>query len=142
MSPSVRDQGRELRVADFIREELAQIIHTEMRDPRVGLVSITDTRVSRDLSYADIYVTSLDADDETKRAELIAVLNKAAGFLRTSIAQRHSMRTTPLLRFHHDDLVESGPRLEALIDKAVATDRSRANERNDPQDCDGGADGT
>ena len=122
-----RNQGRELRVADFIRETLADIIRAEMRDPRVGMVSVTDARVSRDLGYADVYVTSLEADDEPSREGLLDVLNGAAGYLRSALAKRHGMRTTPRLRFHHDDLIESGPRLEALISKAVADDRRSAS---------------
>ena len=113
------------RVADFIRSELADIVQNQMRDPRVSLLSITDARVSRDLGVADIYVSSLNARDDRERAELLAVLNGAAGFLRSAVASRHSMRTTPRLRFHYDQLIEGGPRLEALIDRAVEADGER-----------------
>ncbi len=113
------------RVADFIRSELADIVQNQMRDPRVSLLSITDARVSRDLGVADIYVSSLNARDDRERAELLAVLNGAAGFLRSAVAGRHSMRTTPRLRFHYDQLIEGGPRLEALIDRAVEADGER-----------------
>lgn len=113
------------RVADFIRSELADIVQNQMRDPRVSLLSITDARVSRDLGVADIYVSSLNARDERERAELVAVLNGAAGFLRSAVAGRHAMRTTPRLRFHYDQLIEGGPRLEALIDRAVEADGER-----------------
>ncbi len=122
--------GRDLRVADFIRDELSAIIQREMRDPRVGMVSVNEVKVSRDLSYADVYVSSLDADTEASRAELIEVLNKAAGFFRSELAKRHSMRTTPRLRIHYDRLMEEGPRLEALIVKAVESDR-RGGEAED-----------
>ena len=98
MAGSHRDYGRELRVADFIREELANIIRTQMRDPRVSLVSITDAKVSRDLSYADVYVSSLDADDDAGKKQLIKVLKGAAGFLRSAVAQRHTMRTKYLVK--------------------------------------------
>ncbi|MCY3810358.1 MAG: 30S ribosome-binding factor RbfA [Gammaproteobacteria bacterium] len=110
------------RVADFIRSELADIVQNQMRDPRVSLLSITDTRVSRDLGVADVYVTSLNAREARQRTELLAVLNGAAGFLRSALAGRHTMRTTPRLRFHYDELIEGGPRLEALIDRAVQAD--------------------
>ena len=110
------------RVADFIRGELADIVQNQMRDPRVAMLSVTDARVSRDLGVADIYVSSLDAAGAEERAALVAVLNGAAGFLRTAVAQRHSMRTTPKLRFHYDELIERGPHLEALIDRAVRAD--------------------
>ena len=111
------------RVADFIRSELADIVRTQMRDPRASLVSVTDARVSRDLGVADVYIASLDAQDPAARGALVDVLNGAAGFLRSALSQRHSMRTTPRLRFHYDELIDDGPRLEALIDKARQADR-------------------
>lgn len=133
------ESGRDLRVGDFIRDELAAIIQREMRDPRVGLVSVNEVKVSRDLSYADVYVSSLDAPDKAARAELIQVLGKAAGFFRSTLAKRHRMRTTPALRFHYDTVVESGPRLEALIERAVAADRKETNP-DDAQDRDSAED--
>lgn len=131
------ESGRDLRVGDFIRDELAAIIQREMRDPRVGLVSVNEVKVSRDLSYADVYVSSLDAPDKAARAELIDVLGKAAGFFRSTLAKRHRMRTTPALRFHYDTVVESGPRLEALIERAVAADR-KGSESDDDAEPDAG----
>lgn len=115
--------SRDLKVADFIRDETAKIMQFEMRDPRVGtFVSVNDVRVSKDLSYADIYVSSLQAADQAAKDELISVLNGAAGFFRSTLAKRHSMRTTPRPRFHYDELIESGPRLEKLIADAVGDD--------------------
>ena len=125
--------SRDLKVADFIRDEVARIVQFEMRDPRVGgFVSINDVKVSKDLGFADIYVSSLNATSKEERQELIAVLNKAAGFFRSTLAKRHSMRTTPKPRFHYDELVEGGPRLEALIDKVVASDQ--ANQQAEDED--------
>lgn len=121
------ESGRDLRVGDFIRDELAAIIQRDMRDPRVGMVSVNEVRVSRDLSHADVYVSSLQAGDEASRSALLEVLNRASGFLRSALAKRHRMRTTPALRFHYDTLVEEGPRLEALIEKAVEQDRAAAS---------------
>ncbi len=121
----MREFGRDLRVADFVRDELASIIHLGMRDPRVGMVSVNEVTVSKDLSYADIYVSSIDTDSQDKRDELICVLNKASGFFRSELAKRHSMRTTPKPRFHYDEIVESGPRLEKLIEAAVQEDEDR-----------------
>jgi ribosome-binding factor A len=121
----VREFGRDLRVADFIRDELAQIMQRHMRDPRVGIVSVNEVTVSKDLSYADIYVSSVDAPTDAERETLIAVLNKAAGFFRSELAKRHSMRHTPKPRFHYDEVVERGPALEALIASAVNEDENR-----------------
>ena len=112
--------SRDLKVADFVRDEVAQILQFEMRDPRVGsFVSVNDVKVSKDLSFADIYVSSLQATDDAAKTELIDVLNGAAGYFRSSLAKRHNMRTTPKPRFHYDQLVEDAPRLEELIDKAM-----------------------
>ena len=128
--------SRDLKVADFIRDEVARIVQLEMRDPRVGgFVSVNDVKVSKDLSFADIYVSSLNATNKEEREELIQVLNKASGFFRSTLAKRHSMRTTPKPRFHYDELVEGGPRLEALIEKVVADDK----ENQDKMDDDGAA---
>ncbi len=124
--------SRDLKVADFVRDEVARILQFEMRDPRVGsFVSVNDVKVSKDLSYAEIYVSSLQATTEQERVELIAVLNKAAGFFRSSLAKRHTMRTTPAPRFHYDELVESGPRLEKLISDAVSKDKQNPGYEGD-----------
>ncbi len=120
----MREFGRDLRVADMVREELASIIQRQMRDPRIGTVSVNDVRVSKDLSFADVYVSSLDTPDAAEQADLVAILNRAAGFFRSELAKRHSMRTTPKPRFHYDISVERGPRLERLITDALAADRS------------------
>jgi len=123
----MKEFGRELRVADFLRDELAQIIGHEMRDPRVDLVTIAEVRVTRDLGYADVYVSSVRATEADQRDELVAALNGAAGYLRTAIAKRSTMRTTPRLRFHYDEVARRGAELDALIERAVQADR-RAHE--------------
>ena len=114
------------RVADFIRAELADIVRNKMRDPRIVGIAVNQARVSRDLSYADVYVSSLDAESGDAKRELVAALNHAAGFLRSAVAQRHTLRTTPRLRFHYDDLVDEGPRLDALIDHALRSDAAHS----------------
>jgi ribosome-binding factor A len=129
----MRDSGRDLRVADFIRDEIASIIQREMRDPRIGMVNVNEVRVSRDLSYADVYVSSLDAETAATRDALIDVLNKASGYFRSELAKRHKMRTTPKPRFHYDELMESGPRLDSLIEKAVRADAARAQSQASAQ---------
>jgi len=114
--------SRDLKVADFIRDEVARIIAFEMRDPRVGsFVSVNDVKVSKDLSYAEIYVSSLQVNDAAEQEALIKVLNGAAGFFRSTLAKRHKMRTTPKPRFHYDLLVAEGPRIEKLIGTAMAS---------------------
>lgn len=118
----MREHGRDLRVGDFIRDELASIIQREMRDPRVGMVSVNEARVSKDLSWVEVYVSSFETKTPEERAELVEVLNRASGYFRSELAKRHSMRTTPKPRFHYDESVERGPRLESLIESAIAAD--------------------
>lgn len=119
MRASIRNPERDLRLADFIRDELARALVSDVRDPRIGMTSVTDVRVNRDMSRADVYVSSLSARSESEREAVVAALDHAAGFLRSKVAQRGNLRTTPRFRFHYDDLVESGSRIEALIDRAV-----------------------
>ncbi len=118
----VKERSRDLRVADFVRDELSKIMQREMRDPRIGMVSINEVKVSRDLAFADVYVSSIDASDTDSQQELVTVLNKASGYFRSALAKRHSMRTTPKPRFHFDEVADRAPRLDALISKAVAAD--------------------
>jgi ribosome-binding factor A len=125
----MRSFGRDLRVADFIRDELARIVQFEMRDPRIPMLSVNDARVSKDLSWVDVYVSSFETQTESERDELIRVLNEASGYFRSELAKRHSMRTTPKPRFHYDETVERGPQLEALIERAVKAD-AEVHERD------------
>jgi len=107
-----------------------------MRDPRVGMVMVNEVSVSRDLSWADVYITSIDAKTPEERAQLISILNNAAGYFRTELAKRHSMRTTPKPRFHYDESVERGPRLEALIDSALEADSGAADSADSADNAD------
>lgn len=125
--------SRDLKVADFIRDEVARIIAFEMRDPRVGsFVSVNDVKVSKDLSYAEIYVSSLQVNDSAEQEALIKVLNGAAGFFRSTLAKRHKMRTTPKPRFHYDLLVAEGPRIEKLIGTAMASVPANDSDEEEP----------
>jgi ribosome-binding factor A len=133
----VHERGRDLRVGDFIRDEIASIIQREMRDPRVGMVVVNDVHVSRDLSWADVYVTSIEARTQEEREALLKVLNNASGYFRSELAKRHSMRTTPKPRFHYDESVERGPRLEALIGSALEDDARQHAANENPSDAEG-----
>lgn len=119
-----RDFSRSRRVGEQIRQELAELIRMEVRDPRVGSVTVSEVSVSRDLGYADILVTQLGAEAQAS-LETVEVLNHAAGFLRHQLATRLRLRTVPALRFHYDDSFDRGARVGRLIDDARAEDQSR-----------------
>jgi ribosome-binding factor A len=127
----MRPFARELRVADHLRERLADIIRTEMRDPRVRMISINDVRVSRDLSTADVYFSALGVDSTEEQRALEDVLNHAAGFLRTALSRENTLRTMPRPRFHFDRVWAEGGRMDALIQRAVSEDLS--HHRGDEQ---------
>lgn len=123
-----KDFARTDRVADFLRKELASTIQFNMRDPRLGMVSITDVEVTRDLSFAKVFVTFVGPESDAEIKESVDVLNRASGFLRTQISKSHRMRTTPRLSFHFDKSVVRGSYLSDLIDRAVADDQSEDEE--------------
>ena len=128
------------RVADQIQRELATLVQLEVKDPRVGMVSITGVDVSKDLAYAKIFITVLntlsddgEVNDSTLSApgeldkleieENLKALKKASGFLRTMLAKRLRIRSVPKLEFHYDGSIERGQQLSSLIDDALAADR-------------------
>ncbi|XOV85956.1 MAG: 30S ribosome-binding factor RbfA [Pseudomonadota bacterium] len=115
-----REFSRGRRIGDLIQQEIARLIQQEIQDPRIGLVTVTEVKVSRDLAYADIYFTMIGADNPGV-AE--ATLDHAAGFLRSQLAKMLSTRTTPRLRFHYDTSIETGDRLARAIDAALESDR-------------------
>ena len=125
-----REFSRRERVGDYLQRELAGLIQRELRDPRLGMVSITAVRVSRDMAHAQVFVTLLEGDSEEQARPGVDVLNGAAGFLRSALARDASMRTVPRLRFRFDSSVARARDLEALIVRAKAADaRYRAGER-------------
>jgi ribosome-binding factor A len=110
---------RSARIADQIQRELAEIVRTELRDPRVGtLVTLTGVELSRDQSHAKVFFTVLGAQSDVEH--VLEGLRRAAGFLRSQLAHRLSTRSVPELHFEYDESVERGVRLSKLIDEAVA----------------------
>jgi len=117
-----KDYPRTRRIAEQIRREIAELVRTELKDPRVsGLVTITDVEVSPDQSHAKIFFTLLG--DARKIDETTQGLKRAGGFLRTQLAQRMKLRTVPQLDFKYDASVERGMKLTQLIDEAVGGPR-------------------
>ena len=115
-----RDFKRTDRVADSLKKELAQLIHRSMNDPRVEGVSITDVEVSRDLAHAKVFVTVIGKDNIKEAQPAMDSLNKAAGYLRSSIAKDDRMRSVPKLRFFYDDTLSKGRHISDLIDRSVS----------------------
>lgn len=108
--------SRKDRVNEQIRRELAELIRAEVKDPRVGMVSITEVEVTPDYAHARVYFSTLAGED--KIAEVQLGLQKASGFLRRELGRRVRIHTTPQLHFIHDTSLERGADLSKLIDEA------------------------
>lgn len=120
-----REFSRGRRIGDLIQRELAILIQREIKDPRLGMITINDAKVSRDLAFADVHFTMFP-EENAKAAE--EVLNNAGGFLRSQLAKIMSTRTTPKLRFHYDNTIVNGARISKAIDDAIADDVRRRGE--------------
>ena len=101
------------RIAEQIREELSQIIATEVRDPGVGLVTVTRVKVTADLSLARVYWTVLG--DAKEQKESAKALNRTTPYLRHLLSQRLTLRRAPEIKFQYDESVAAQDRIERII---------------------------
>lgn len=124
-----KEFSRTQRVGGQIQRELAQIIQQEVRDPRVGFITISEVEVSRDLGHAKIFVTLLDPKQDV--VETLRALNKAGGFLRKLLGKRIVMRVVPELHFVYDNSLDTGARVDALLHRVAAEQRD--DERQEQQ---------
>lgn len=102
------------RVSEQIKKELSQIIQMELKDPRIGFITVTGVETTSDLSQARIYLSVLGSNEQ-KEATLKA-LASATGFLRSELGKRMKLRHTPELLFKFDSSIEYGSRIESLLD--------------------------
>jgi ribosome-binding factor A len=121
-----RHSQRAQRVGDQIQRELAGLLREEVKDPRVGRVTVTAVEVSADLSHAKVHFTHLAG--AAHGAEAVEALQHTAGFLRSALSHRLGLYSVPQLHFVYDDSIESGMRLSQLIDDALAADRKLPHE--------------
>ena len=119
-----KDYPRSRRIAEQIQRELSEIIRLELKDPRVGMITLTDVEVTPDYSHAKIFFTRMvnlgkAAAGNADNADILQALEHAAGFLRSELAHRMRLRIVPQLHFEYDESVERGVHLSNLIDEAV-----------------------
>ena len=120
--------GRSLRVADQIQRDLSDIIFSELKDPSVGMVTITEVKVTPDYANARVYVTMLDDNPDTVQKTLDS-LQRASGFIRMQLGKRLHIHTLPQLTFVYDNSIAEGIALSHLIDVANSQ-RARDDEEN------------
>jgi ribosome-binding factor A len=131
----VKSFPRSRRIAQQIQQTLSELIRRELRDPRLGMVTLTEVRVSNDLSSAKVFFSVLGAEP----AQAQEILEAAAPLLRGPLGRALGIRHSPELRFVHDELIEDGARLSSLIQKAVKEDAARhVDDDPDKKEADGG----
>ncbi|MFY9609480.1 MAG: 30S ribosome-binding factor RbfA [Blastocatellia bacterium] len=108
---------RPQRLAEQIKEEVSLVIAGELEDPRVGLVTVTEAKLSPDLRHAKIFVSVRGTKEEVKTS--LAALKHAAGFIRAQLGPSLTIRYTPELHFVHDDSVETAARIEELLSEEI-----------------------
>ncbi|HHO59709.1 MAG TPA: 30S ribosome-binding factor RbfA [Thiotrichales bacterium] len=128
-----REFSRSQRMAEQLRRELAEIVRSEIKDPRLGFSSFTEVRVSRDLSHAVVYCSVLNPEQAD---ETLATLNRASGFIRKLIAGRIHARIVPTLKFVLDDSMTRGAEMDDLIRQAVDRDRATHRDEEQPSEAD------
>jgi len=126
-----REFNRSERVAGQIRRELAQLIQQEVRDPDIGFISLSDVEVTRDLAHAKVFITVFENE---KADSTIKALKGAAKYLRHRLSQEMRIRSVPELHFHHDASVETGQKMDQLINAALAADRSSSGDNDSEKD--------
>lgn len=119
---------RERKVAEFLKEEVSQIIRREVKDPRIGFVSITDVEVSGDLRHAKVFVSVYG--DETEKEETMAGLEKATGFIRKLVGERITTYHTPKIIFRYDDSIEHGVHISNLIKEVREEEKDNNDSSN------------
>jgi ribosome-binding factor A len=124
-----REFPRARRIEEQLKRLLSELVRREVKDPRVGLITITAVSVTRDLTHAKVYFTPFAGIGDPETA--LEALQHAAGYLRIQVRNQMRLRTAPELVFQLDDSLERGARLSTLIHDAVESDRSRHVE-SDP----------
>jgi len=116
-----KNTQRAQRVGDQIQRELGELLRLHLKDPRIGMVTVTAVEVSPDLSHAKVFFTHLAGAEHAATA--VEALQRTAGYLRTELSHRLGLYSVPQLHFAYDDSIESGLKLSKLIDDAIADDR-------------------
>lgn len=127
------DYKRVDRFSQQLQREIAVILQREIKDPRVVMPTVSGVDVSRDLSYAKVFITFLN-DDEESVTEGLSVLNEAAGYIRSLLGKRISSRVTPNVKFVYDSSTSEGMRMASLVKSALADDEKKKNKSETQDD--------
>ncbi|WP_184889760.1 30S ribosome-binding factor RbfA [Sphaerisporangium siamense] len=120
------DAARARKLADRIQQVVAEMLERRIKDPRLGFVTVTDTRITPDLRDATVYYTVFGS--EAERADTAAALESAKGIIRSEVGRQTGVRHTPTLTFSHDPLPDSARHLDELLAEARARDEEIAKK--------------
>ncbi len=118
------------RISQLMMKDISDVLRFEMKDPHIGFVSVTDVEVAADLATAKVFVSVMQ-DDMKMREDIIARLNKAAGFIRSTIKEKMTIKRVPTLKFILDNSIERGVRICSLIEQVREADKSATGEPNE-----------
>ncbi|MGI6120188.1 MAG: 30S ribosome-binding factor RbfA [Desulfosporosinus sp.] len=117
------------RLAEMLKKEISQLIRVELKDPRLGFVTVTSVEVAGDLAHAKVYVSVLGTEDEGKAT--LDVLKKAVGFVRSEIGKRIRLRHVPAIVFVYDPSIERGAHIAKLLKDVRVSDQSGKDETHE-----------
>lgn len=123
-----REFKRADRVAQEIQKEIAVILQREVKDPRIGMVTVSDVEVSRDLAYAKVFVTFLFDSNPEHIKSAMKGLEKASPYIRTMLGKAMRLRIVPEIRFYYDNTLVEGMRMSNLVSSVIREDEARHQE--------------
>jgi len=124
--------SRSRRVGEQIQRDLAELIRSEVRDPRLGMVTVNHVNVTRDMSYAKVFITVM-GEPESREVSL-SILNKMSGYLRSQIGRRMKLRIIPELKFVYDESIDRGARIDSLLKNAAPSPQENTDQADeDPE---------
>ena len=128
-----KNSVKNTRVNEAVREELSQIIRTELKDPRIAMMtSVTASIVAPDLKSCRVMISVLG--DEEQKKDTMKGLRSAEGFIRKMLARNLNLRNTPELRFELDESIEYGVKMSKMIDEVIEADENRSSSEDEPED--------
>lgn len=133
-----REFSRTQRVSQEIQKEIAIILQREIKDPRVGMATVSGVDLSRDMAYATVFVTFLNFMDEDQNSEQvklgIRVLNDIAGYIRSLLGKEMRLRIIPELKFEYDSSLVEGMRMSNLVSDVIKHDQDMRKSADDKED--------
>ncbi|CRL62894.1 30S ribosome-binding factor RbfA [Proteus mirabilis] len=131
-----RDFSRSQRVSQEMQKEIAIILQREVKDPRIGMATVSGVEISRDLAYAKVFVTFLNLSGGEKSEEEmvddgLTALNEAAGFIRSLLGKAMRLRIVPELTFAYDNSLVEGMRMSNLVSNVVKNDEERRHKEEE-----------